>query len=606
VATVVEIALRAIDQASSAIEAVMGTATDAAETAASAYQAASGQIDQASRSAAAAVEAVGDSAQTAGDEMSDSMDKAGQSAQGLGDVIKRWLSDPINQLGTGVTAVGLGLSKLTGDTFEVSSAMDRAAIVTGLTAEQMRKLTYSNANAGLSVSEIAATVEELGSRGRFTEEEIAGLVNSVDLLTDALGGDMVANLDSADRSLAAFDIPLTQINEHMDTLTFLEKQTSVGLAEFGQYMSRVAPEIKGAGLSMEDVAVALAGLEASGIRGRPAITLLTQALIEAQGNADMFWESLGVGESVLEMQRVKLEETAGMTERLADANEKNLGWYDALKSKIDVAKTALGDYVQPLDDVGQALTAAGPAILAVNQANDFLSSGIGKNVIPMVTKMGSSLMSLATNPVVLVAAAIAGLVALIVTNWDWVKEKTLIVWGAIKEHIVTPIQDAWDWLVGAWEKIEGFLSRTWEGIKTTAATVWEAIVGVIKAPINAIITAVNWMIRGLNQIKFSIPSWVPILGGKSFGFNLKEIPMLAEGALLTGPTLFLGGEAGDEAVLPLDRIVPLVAEGVRSAGGAGGGESGPVYITVMLDGRVITRSVLPHMHRQIQLKTGVA
>ncbi|NPV70288.1 MAG: hypothetical protein HPY55_06540 [Firmicutes bacterium] len=605
-ATVVEIALRAIDQASSAIEAVMGNATDAARTASDAYSKAGSEIDQASATAAEAIRNVGDTTQGAGQQMSDAMGTASNSAKGLGDVIKQWLSDPINQLGTGVTALGVGLGKLTSDTFDVSSAMDRAAIVTGMTNEQIRQLTYSNANAGLSAGEIAMSIEEIGRRGNFTAQEIESMVNAVDLMTDALGGEMAANLDSADRALSAFDIPLTQINEHLDTFTFLQKKTSVGVQEFGMYMSRVAPDIKAANLSMEDVAVALASIEASGIRGRPAITLLSQALTEAKGSGEQFWASLGIAQPIIDQQRASLEQTAGMTERLSAANEKNLGWYDALKAKLDIAKVAMGDYLQPLDDVGQAMTTLGPAILAANQAHEFFSSGIGKSVIPAVKSMGASLVSLATNPVALVIAAVIGLVALIVANWDWIKEKTALVWSEIKEHIITPVKGAWDWLVNAWGSISAFLGKTWQGIKDTAAGVWNGILSSIKSVINSIVGAINSMIRGLNRVHFSIPDWVPVLGGRSWGFNIREIPLLAAGGIATQPVLGMMGEAGDEAILPLDRIVPIVAEGVRAAGSAT-----EVYIdmrgSTFQDGRDAANQIVRGLGRRgIRLGYGVA
>lgn len=45
---------------------------------------------------------------------------------------------------------------------------------------------------------------------------------------------------------------------------------------------------------------------------------------------------------------------------------------------------------------------------------------------------------------------------------------------------------------------------------------------------------------------FSIPSWVPGVGGKSF-----KIPYMAQGGIITRPTIAMLGEAGPEAVIPL-------------------------------------------------------
>ena len=53
----------------------------------------------------------------------------------------------------------------------------------------------------------------------------------------------------------------------------------------------------------------------------------------------------------------------------------------------------------------------------------------------------------------------------------------------------------------------------------------------------------------VGKLSFSIPSWVPSIGGK--GFSVPNIPYLAEGGIVTGPTLAMIGERGPEAVIPL-------------------------------------------------------
>ena len=53
----------------------------------------------------------------------------------------------------------------------------------------------------------------------------------------------------------------------------------------------------------------------------------------------------------------------------------------------------------------------------------------------------------------------------------------------------------------------------------------------------------------VGKLSFKIPSWVPGLGG--FGFAVPNIPYLAEGGIVTGPTLAMIGERGPEAVIPL-------------------------------------------------------
>jgi hypothetical protein len=90
----------------------------------------------------------------------------------------------------------------------------------------------------------------------------------------------------------------------------------------------------------------------------------------------------------------------------------------------------------------------------------------------------------------------------------------------------------------------------------------EMLVGVFKTVFNAIGSIWN---NTVGKISFKIPSWVPGVGGK--GFDMPKIPMLAEGGLIMGgATLALVGEAGPEAVIPLDRMNEFT-------GGDGGGNN---------------------------------
>jgi hypothetical protein len=55
----------------------------------------------------------------------------------------------------------------------------------------------------------------------------------------------------------------------------------------------------------------------------------------------------------------------------------------------------------------------------------------------------------------------------------------------------------------------------------------------------------------VGKLSFTVPGWVPGIGGK--GFDVPDIPMLAQGGIVTSPTLAMIGEAGPEAVIPLNR-----------------------------------------------------
>lgn len=127
-------------------------------------------------------------------------------------------------------------------------------------------------------------------------------------------------------------------------------------------------------------------------------------------------------------------------------------------------------------------------------------------------------------------------VLFIARNWDKIKA------GASR---------AKDWIVGKFTALVGFVRSLPGKISGAASGMWDGIK-------NAFKSAINWIIGKWNGLSFGIPSVdTHIKGiGKIGGFSLgtPDIPLLAKGGLLTEPTLNVAGEAGPEAVVPLDRL----------------------------------------------------
>ena len=231
-------------------------------------------------------------------------------------------------------------------------------------------------------------------------------------------------------------------------------------------------------------------------------------------------------------------------------------------------------------------------------------------------------------PVLAVVAAIGLAVAagiLIYKNWDKIKAKAAElgakiseVWGNIKTgvseavaNLVSAFQSNfpllsaylsgwWESVSAAWENVKaiftniidfvqnvfaGNWSAAWDNIVAIFGNVFGMIVNLAKAPINGVISAINWVLEKINSISVTIPDWVPGVGGQTLGFNIPTIPALAAGGIATAPTLAQIGEGGEpEAVLPLSKLAALLDEWTKPkptpGGGTGGGGETVVFSPV--------------------------
>jgi phage-related protein len=128
-----------------------------------------------------------------------------------------------------------------------------------------------------------------------------------------------------------------------------------------------------------------------------------------------------------------------------------------------------------------------------------------------------------------------------------------------------------DLLISGFEKAQEFFTNfgvffeeLWTGIRNFFAGMVNGLIGMFEGFVNSVIVGVNFMIRALNRLKVSIPDFAIFgaLRGQTFGFNIPEInrvqfpkiPMLAEGGIVDRATLAMIGEAGPEAVIPLDKL----------------------------------------------------
>jgi len=153
----------------------------------------------------------------------------------------------------------------------------------------------------------------------------------------------------------------------------------------------------------------------------------------------------------------------------------------------------------------------------------------------------------------------------------WVASGAIIILGIIaalvalqaKFDIFGVIIDGLKKAFEIWWNYVQFVFNSFKNVATTVFNAVQSAVGVwytnVRKYIDALYSAFKTVFNGvasiwnntIGKLSFKIPSWVPGIGGK--GFDVPDIPMLAEGGIVTGPTIAMIGEAGPEAVIPLSK-----------------------------------------------------
>ena len=202
----------------------------------------------------------------------------------------------------------------------------------------------------------------------------------------------------------------------------------------------------------------------------------------------------------------------------------------------EAANTAQGQFKRLGVALAETKESVGAALLPAIQA-----------VLPYLTKFGDWA---AKHPSIILA--VGGAIAVIAASIMAVNLAmalnpfSLIVIGVVAVGAA---------LVTAYNRFEGFRNivdsvfgalRFW--INNVTIPALNGLLAVFKTVFNGM--AMLWN-NSIGRLSFKFPSFVPGFGGK--GFDVPNIPMLADGGIVRSATLAVIGEAGPEAVVPLSR-----------------------------------------------------
>lgn len=135
-------------------------------------------------------------------------------------------------------------------------------------------------------------------------------------------------------------------------------------------------------------------------------------------------------------------------------------------------------------------------------------------------------------------AKVKGHIVTFISKFTEAKNSLSAIIGNIKGYfdgIKTTLGGVISFITGVFT---GNWSRAWQGVKDIFAGIFATLSNAVKAPLNAVIGLINGAIGAINKISFTVPEWVPGLGGKTFGASLNKIPYLYKGT-----SFFSGGPA---------------------------------------------------------------
>lgn len=236
--------------------------------------------------------------------------------------------------------------------------------------------------------------------------------------------------------------------------------------------------------------------------------------------------------------------------------------------------------------IGGVLAVVAPLLITLGK----VATGISA-IINVVNLAGGAIGALSAGPLLGVVAVVAAVVAagiLLYKNWDkikataealgaklesiWntIKTATVTAWNNVKTAITTPFTNAKNTISNLIDTVKTKVSNAWDTIKTKTQNAWTTVRDAILKPF-------NWAKDKIEGIIDTIKDFFPIKLGKIFkGIKLPhfdvewssieafgktinypsgfDIDWYKRGGIFDSPSVIGVGEAGPEAVVPLDKF----------------------------------------------------
>ena len=494
--------------------------------------------------------------------IADTASKVSQKAQQVADAT-RGLS----------TAAGGALVALGGMAVKAASDADELntlAKQTGLSTASLQKMSYAADRVDVSVEDITGAVKKMKSKLDDSADSFEAIgvsikdANGEYRNTEDIFYDVIAALGDIENETERDVVAMDLFGKSADSLAGIIDDGGQAMKELGQ-----AAEDKGLIISQEDL---------------DSANELDDTLDEMKANLSGAFGKAAI--SAMKALTPLLEKAAGwigsISEKLANVSPETMTIITIVLAII----AAISPLAALIANIGAAVAVLTPAITALNAA-------------------------LAANPVVLtvmaIIAAVTALIAigvLVYKNWDKIKEKAAEAWGKIKEtfesakeKISAVFESIKEKFVSVFTSIKTFALNVWNSIKQTFANVgtffkeqfqkawtnvknvfsnwgsffsnlWtkisdkfkligssigNAISGAVKSGLNGVLGMIEGVInKAIGLINGAIGVINKIPGVNLSKIGELQIPRLARGGIVDGPTIAQIGEQGKEAVIPLE------------------------------------------------------
>lgn len=441
----------------------------------------------------------------------------GTKTEKLGNFLNKYVSVPVVAAGSAGVAAFKSMD-------EAMDTVTKKTGATGGALEDMQNRAKEIAETVPTSFQTAAdAVGEVNTRFGLTGDALSDLSTKFVKFADLNDTDVSSSIDNVQTVMAAWGVETEDAGLLLDTLTKAGQDTGVSVDTLSQALSSNKTYLDEMGFSLSDSAMFLANLDKNGVDANATLAGMKKALVNATKEGKTSKEALSELQDTIANSTDKTEAYQKAMElfgnkagpAIADAVMEGRLSFEELGTTLEdfsgTTENTFKDTLDPIDQMTTALNTAkdiagqvGGMIFetlnpALQKLNDYVKKAkesfeklspktkdtivkfgliaaaigpvlsVGSNltkffggIISLAPKLGAAI-SFLTGPfglVVLAIAAVIAIVAIVIKNWDYLKQKAQEVGKVISD---------------AWNQMKTNVSNSWNQLKTNAAAAWQEI-----------------------------------------------------------------------------------------------------------------------------------
>lgn len=274
---------------------------------------------------------------------------------------------------------------------------------------------------------------------------------------------------------------------------------------------------------------------------------------------------------------------------------------EIIKAVITTIWNYIGDYIK------NALNAIKTVVTSVWNSIKNITTTVWNNIKSVIQTVWNGIKAV-------IVPIVNAIKSVVTTAWNAIKSVTTSVFNAIKSVASSVWNSIKSIITSVVNSIKSVITSVWNSIKSVTTSVWNGVKSVMTKPVEDAKNTISKIIEKIkgffSNLKFKFPKIeMPKLPhfkiNGSFSLTPPSVPKLgvdwyAEGGILTQPTIFgmngnramVGGEAGMEAVLPIEKLSGIMADTLKQLGA-------DRDIVIQLDGRTIARATAKPMSEEL-------